>query len=128
MKLKVGDVVKLISGEGPTMVVADLNPIHETNPELIYFVGSRLISVHIKEECLIPADKKERLLYCTTVERPLEGEITQDYHDRYVVTRVAEEKPGSWSAYGKRVGPSTGPGTFLGNRKAMDKDNELEVE
>ena len=56
----------------------------------------------------------ERLLYGTGDRKPKVGEETQDYYDRFRVTRVETVESGYWRAYGKRVGPSTGPGTKLG--------------
>ena len=72
-----------------------------------------------------PPMQPERLLYGTGNRKPEVGDETQDYYDRFRVTRVEEAEPGYWRAYGKRIGPSTGPGTKLSTQNArLDRQEE----
>jgi hypothetical protein len=71
-----------------------------------------------------PPIQPERLLYGASEEKPQKGAFTQDYYDRYVVTRVETVHSGYWRAYGKRVGPSSGPGTKLGAQNEKDQRQE----
>ena len=59
----------------------------------------------------MPPAEPERLLFATGDDKPKVGSTCQSYTDRNVVTRVEKIGCGYYHAYGRRIGPSSGPGT-----------------
>jgi hypothetical protein len=61
----------------------------------------------------------EELLFVVEI-KPKIGDTTQNYYHKYAVTRVVRVRAkNEYRAYGKKVGPSSGPGTesYIKKRK-----------